>query len=180
MVGTEILTILNPKSIDVNHVPGGTPEITADDILFAMSGCPEGQWRLALVKLCGRPEEIRTLYYALSVAAAGNKSIRRWVLKNKGYLEPLCLLAIRELTESAKCIPCGGSGSRRVKKIKLINCEFCRGTGHKGLDIRAKAKSIGIKRENWNKYQIIYEQIFAILLNWDAGIKKRITRRLSN
>ena len=178
MVGTEIFTILNPNSIDGDHVPGGVPEITAQDVDFAMSGAPNGMWRLALVKLCGRSEETRNLYYALSVAAAGKKSVNRWVLKNKGYLELLCILAIDELTGAAKCKSCGGSGSRRIKKVKLVSCEFCRGTGHKGLDIRVKSKAIGVSRQDWNKYRVVYDQIFDILTAWDLGIRKRINRRL--
>jgi len=174
----ELLTMLNANGIRVNHIPGGTPEITEADVLFAMAGAPVGMWRLALVKICGRGEETRNMYYALSVEAAGNKAIRKWVWNNKGYLESLCLLAIHEINETRHCTVCNGTGARNIKKSKLVKCSFCKGTGHKGLSTRNRIKQIGLTAKQWKRCKYVYGLILNILLNWEGGIRRRLKRKL--
>jgi len=174
----EILTILNANGIRVNHIPGGTPEITEADVLFAMAGAPVGAWRLALVKICGRAEETRNLYYALSVAAAGKKSVSKWVMKNKGYLERLCLLAIHEINETRNCWVCHGTGARNIRKTKLVKCDFCNGSGKKGLTNRDRMAQIGLTAKTWKKCKYVYGVILNILLNWESGIRRRLKRKL--
>ena len=177
-MSVEILTILNANGIKVDHIPGGTPAITEQDVLMAMSGAPTGMWRLALVKICGRVEETRSLYYALSVAAAGKKSVHKWVTKNKGYLERLCMLAIHEINETNNCKVCHGTASRKIRKSKLVKCEFCRGTGHKGLATRDRIKRIGLDVKQWKQCKYVYGVILNILFNWEGGIKRRLRRKL--
>jgi len=177
-MSVEILTILNANGIKVDHVPGGSPSITEQDVLMAMSGSPSGMWRLALVKICGRANETRNLYYALSVAAAGKKSVRKWVSKNTGYLERLCLLAIFEISETRNCWVCHGTGSRSIKKSKLVKCEFCNGTGQKGIGTRERIKRIDLSEKQWKKCKYVYGVILNILYDWEGGIKRRLRRKL--
>ena len=177
-MSTELLTILNANGIKVDHVPGGIPTITEQDVLFAMSGAPVGMWRLALVKICGRGQETRNLYYALSVAAAGKKSVNKWVMKNKGYLERLCLLAIFEINETRNCWVCRGTGARNIKKTKLVKCEFCKGTGQKGIGTRERINRVGLSEKQWKRCKYVYGVILNILINWESGIRRRLKRKL--
>ena len=173
MIAPEKLSLLNPKSVNLEHVPGGTPTLTREDVIGALSGVSDGMWRLALVKGLEEYGEARKLYYALSVAALGKKSVRNWVSKNKGYLETLCLLAIKEMVESRFCRVCRGTAMRQTKN-KLVQCTFCRGTGYKGFDIETRKQATGIK--NWGECQYVYEQIYNILLDWQAGIKRKLRK----
>ena len=173
MIAPEKITLLNPKSVNIDHISGGIPTLTREDVLCALAGVPEGMWRLALVKELEEYGEARKLYYALSVAALGKKSVRNWVKKNKGYLETLCLLAIKEITESRHCRVCHGT-AMRLTKSKLVECTFCRGTGHKRFDAETRKELSGIK--DWKKCRYVYERIYHILLDWQSGIKRKLKK----
>ena len=179
-MSAELLTLLNANGINIDHIPGGIPEITQQDVILALQGASQGMFKLALFKLCGREEEKRKLYYELSVYAAGDNLVKLWVLANKGYYEKLCMLAINEINHTSTCKPCGGTGARKIKNVKLVTCEFCNGSGYAGLSARKRASQAGIKHKDWNKCKDIYNRILNILINWESSIDRMLRRKLRN
>lgn len=174
----ELITILNANGIDFNHIPGGVPAITEADVLAALAGIEDGAWRLALYLLCGRPEEKRHVFHWLSVKGAGDKRTRLWVMQNKGFYHSLCALAVEEIGNTNTCKPCGGTGMRKIKETKLIECTFCNGTGRKGFTARQRAALAGIKNKDWPRCRDTYARLFNILINWESQIGQRLYRKL--
>lgn len=171
----EIIALLNAKGLSTDHARGN-PEITQEDVLFALSGANDGVFRLALYKICGRSEEARALYWALTQEMGLRNPIQKWIIKNPGWMEKLGSLAVREIIETSYCKPCGGTGRRPNAKKELITCTFCNGSGYKSFGNKRRAKGIGVKRNEWVKYSVVYNQIFDILMEWEWEIAKQLNR----
>lgn len=122
----EILTKLNPGSINLEGVRGGVPDITFEDVCMALAPASQGAW-LTLMVIHGQSELRNKLKNHLYVAAAGICGNIKKTEQEKKYniIERLTLLAIEEVIDDKKCPACKG-----VKYLASKKCHVCNGKGH--------------------------------------------------
>jgi hypothetical protein len=159
----EILSKLTPKTSSWSMGAGGASELTWQDILLAMQGCPPEHQAFMLYVYAGDPKSRHSFFAGLFMEAMTDPAIQAWRnvrSQQKGYhraIETLCLLAIIEWSDryETKHRPAG----------RLTNQE--------------RAKFMGVSRGTWNrKYKMIYQIIVAMPAEWQSSVMRKVNKRL--
>lgn len=117
----EKLAMLTPKSLDLDHVPGGIAELTQMDIAGALHRLNRFEHELLRVKYCGdAPHELyeSCLMWAME---------QDWKLSH-GKTEESVLFALSEAVGSNRCRSCNGVSELLIDS-KVETCPACNGSG---------------------------------------------------
>lgn len=165
----ELLTLLNPNSIDPTKVQGdgnGKPTFTSEDVAGALRDLDDDEVNLLLSKYTGNTETLKSIcsntntqdkeYYSLYLKVVDLFNFKGYRVKGdkKGKIRCLLNLCIIESMESP-CPTCKGTKTYRYKP-----CKAC--TNHPGqlrLSNSQKAHAIGINRKNWTRWVKPYNEV---------------------
>ncbi len=117
----EKLAMLTPKSLDLDHIPGGIAELTQMDIAGALHRLNEFEFELLRAKYCGgAPHKL----YARCFTWAMRQG---WGLP-KGKTEQSVIFALSEAIGSNRCESCNGVSELLINN-RVEVCPACNGSG---------------------------------------------------
>jgi len=145
----EKLTILNPKSINMDSL-GGRSEWTAADMSACCAGANQPGLDLLIFQICGEGE-YKALYDVFEPEAIRVAKRLKWSLTRSGLLriEVFTKILLYEAVTGTKCPSCRGTKFSRIEPTKP--CRTCRGTGMYTLSDHAKAKLMEISQQAYTK-----------------------------
>jgi len=120
-VNVEKLAMLTPKSLDLDHIPGGIAELTQMDIAGALHKLDKFEHELLRVKYCGDPAH--GLYASCLMWAMEQD----WDLP-RGKTDATVMFALSEAVGSNRCSSCNGVSELEIDN-KIEVCPACNGAG---------------------------------------------------
>ncbi len=142
----ELMAMMTAHGIQIGHVPGGRPKITALDMAGAM-GIAHVETRyqmLALAKYClDDPAKHQAWSFWFQDRLAHYREQRaEW---KRGQIDVLCSYTLEEATSANVCTRCDGVGSVLPGELRR-ECGRCRGTGKAYPGDSAMARLLGVDR----------------------------------
>lgn len=145
----EKLTILNPKSINMNGV-GGIPELTAADLAACCSNANNAGFLLLVAQVCGS-YNFSMVFNEFWPETEKLAKRLKWRMreKDKETLKKFLEMLLIDSIFSEKCPSCRGT------KYSLINpsekCPTCGGSGQPLTFDFKKAEYIGITKQSYSE-----------------------------
>lgn len=184
----ELLSLLTAKVQHFAMAPGGVPDITADDLAFALATIENrNAVRYARLKYAHDLTVIEDLALAMRQQTTQFKSVGKWREGRKNWILDMCYLALIETIDPLTCPWCLGQEDRQVRKPgkgyrvgQIIRCDACKGTGRRKLRAVDRAKLMGIDQGSWSRpWAPRYEDIIAMPLNWDGEIVTAVNKKIA-
>lgn len=174
---TELLTKLSPHArFPDGSASGGSPDITAEDVMQACAGLGRHIYLYALVKFAGfyDPPTIAGLKREMFYVVRNMYALMGWNLP-RHHLRPLTGLALNMMLVPNYCRRCHGAGRHHNQRP----CAKCSGTGiGKPLTAAEKAEAVGVEVKDWAKYEDALGTILNSLSLADDKIARHIKRKL--
>lgn len=147
----QILTRLNPGTINFEGSRGGIPELTTSDIAACLAGANITGMNILLKRVAGFEIAIQRIYDTVRDSALRVAWRNGWKLTDKGLekLVILLYLAICEKVATNVCPSCRGTKYSILRPSE--HCRTCRGTGKWKIDDYIKAKAIGISKSAYSQ-----------------------------
>ncbi|MCX4025125.1 hypothetical protein H0A36_30130 [Endozoicomonas sp. SM1973] len=185
MVNANVMALLAHGSINYEGVPGGTPQLTAEDVAGAlgMGNLPREAYLLGLLKYAGD----KTVLHEL------DRLVQEYVIRvgvREGWREPwpkekkkslffflqFSRQMINEVLNENICKTCNGTGIYQHKSVtRKCNCN----NGKKELNKSGLAKNCCIAYKNWhNTWHSRYLECLKQLHKWDQEINYQLLRYL--
>ena len=179
MSTAELLAMMTPKGVKVDHIPGGIPKLTGIDVAGAcgMAKLSGPEYRLMLAKYCGDADSLRELEYDVWSRTADLAVANGWKpVRGKPYLRTLAITAIGEVISDHRCHKCNGTGLN----MKLRACHACGGTGIENIPGGADVERLyGISADAWKKtWQHRFPLVVDELRRWEGVAIGKITRSI--
>ncbi|MCX4027917.1 hypothetical protein H0A36_28520 [Endozoicomonas sp. SM1973] len=177
MVNANVMALLAHGSINYEGVPGGTPQLTAEDVAGAlgMGSLPREAYLLGLLKYA----EDKTVLHELDrlvqeyVIGVGVKEGWRepWPKEKKRslmFFKQFARLMINEIVDENICKSCNGTGIfSHSKLIRKCNCT----NGKKALSKLKQAKFCNINHQAWNeRWYERYSHCLKQIHVWHASV----------
>ncbi|WP_163833358.1 hypothetical protein [Spartinivicinus ruber] len=177
MVNANVMALLAHGSINYEGVPGGTPQLTAEDVAGAlgMGNLPREAYLLGLLKYAGDKtvlHELDTLVQKYVIGVGVKEKWREpWPNDKKRslmFFKQFARLMINEIVFENLCDVCKGTGiDKRSNKFRKCNCN----DGRRPLTKIKQAEFCGIFekcwRERWyTRYEVCLKQVH----KWNAQI----------
>jgi len=173
----EILKLTNAKTVRLDGVGGGKPELTREMLLAACAGCDEIGLTTLLMRICGDRSRQGPFYYKLYVAAMGLALRNHWKMRDKGQekIRSLMHLVVYEITSPPVCPKCGGTKYNRLMRP----CKSCKGTGVYKIRDSHRARALGINQSTWGRvWQDRYNQLYDLVSDKEYAALRIISRKL--
>lgn len=194
----DLLILATARNVNFDYIPGGKPNITMEDVMYALATVKHGGAELLLrVKYTHDTTFLSDLERKLLMAIADLESVQQRTIpkerQGQEFLRNLGRLALFEQLSPHICMSCGGVGKRlctadmlkamnkhniAVNEGKILECTTCRGTGRKRPTEHSRAQTMTIPWETWRRtWSGCYMDVQAILIDWeDIGIRKATHR----
>lgn len=153
----EILTILNPGSIDLEPTSRRTDKdgLSAALVSAAMAGADEIGVMVLMRRVGGDTSAYKEAYIRLTKGVIRVAKQNKWKLTNCDKVKDLLNLCLYEYIHPIKCPTCRGTGFYRYKE-----CPTCLGTTNYTLNDTQRAQAIGVHRSNWRRtWAIRHKQV---------------------
>lgn len=156
MSTAEILSRLNPKTVDLLGISDGSPNPEWQDILHAMHSLDH--WKISfLLYVYGDNPQCRHEFFAgLFMEIMERPDVQAWIRRSKaqsGYnkaVERMCVLAIIEW---------------KHWNVGIFEID--------------RANHMGVSLSTWKrKYKLIYQTIIATPAQWESEVMRIVTKRL--
>lgn len=185
MANVNLMALLSPSSINYNSTPGGTPQLTAEDVAGAlgMGNLPREAYLLGLLKYADDKTVLHELdklvqEYVIKVGVR-NKWREPWPSDKKKSLFFFLQFGrqmINEVLKENTCKTCNGTGVYQHKALtRKCNCN----DGKKEIAKSKLASNCGITYQNWHKtWHPRYLECLTQLHKWDQEINYQLLRYL--
>lgn len=208
MANVAVLARLTAGSLwrDPNHISGGVPTLTGEEIRGALGGLSMLETRLALVMWCREDSEWRALERAALAEAAGLRRVVAWKGDHPpGLLRAFVAAALAEVTQPPVCRACRGAGTirymvdKRGKRIdalalkryererrmhqlreQVTMCLTCEGSGWKRMTDEELARFASLhypmSRQTWGRLSKEYG--YEDVYGWLKGRADAVERHI--
>lgn len=169
---------------------GGMPDITPEDVAFALAGQEAGNGLDRKIWLFGRfvflrdGRALRELVWRALLDASNNPEIRKMHARlpeeeKKRALSKMIVAALIEHRDSSLCKVCNGQG-QKVFQHKCIVCDACEGRGTQRWSDRKRAEKIRKDHRAYSRYwRDMYEEVWRMFNGWDSALNAHLIKRLS-
>ena len=148
MMGKEIITRLNIKTVDFESNRGGYGGLTTSDICASMAGSNKAGMALLIERVAGSRCIHSSEFYILYRQVVDLSIAGKWMIKkNTEQLRTMLQMAILEHCVGGSCQSCKGARYQKIDLSKV--CRRCKGTGHYHLTNEQKAKVISVRKSTW-------------------------------
>lgn len=179
MKADELMALATARSPSLEHIPGGIPILTQQDVMYALACIHHNGASLLLrVKYADQITYFTALNKELYNEILILWEAKKWEKGKNGQLHNMGRMALIEHVSPRICMRCGGWGND-IDHGKVIKCLSCRGTGRKKPSEAGRANRMGISRDKW-RYHLSdkYHFIQAILDEWESLGIGRATSKL--
>lgn len=173
----ELLRLLNPKTVRLDGVSRGLPEMTTDDVNAACAGADQIGLDLLLSKVCDDRAAQHRAFYNLYQEVIQLAVDHKWKIRKRGQdkIRSLTQLILFELTAIPRCPKCKGTKYNR----RLRPCKACDGTGFYKIKNSQRARALGINSSTWNRvWSYRYAEVLALMSNHESSALNSIGEKL--
>jgi len=194
----EMLTMITAKSAPFERMPTGIPTITKADLLAAMGMIKHPYASIyCRVKYAGQDSFWGDLHLETAIEITRLWDHNRWPVPHGwnmiDWINQLARMALIEHIWPHICQQCGGTGfgivkarqirqrrrKRNTKIGQVIECQICKGTGHKKPTRRSRAQAMDMAHTTWvYKWDDRYRDILIVLDRVEAIGLGSIAKRL--
>ena len=178
MKASELLSLATARSLNWENLPGGIPNLTQQDVMYALACIHhDGAALLLRVKYADQKTYLPDLDNELHIAIIDLWKAKKWP-SNDDFLRNLGRMALTEHISPRVCMRCGG-WKHDIENGKVIQCRACRGTGRKKPSDSGRARLMGVTRDIWRRrWADKYYYIQALLDDWEGLGIGRATAKL--
>ena len=162
------------------HVTGGRPKLSMEELMGALGGLDDGPTRLAYVMWGLSGADIQACERAAMVEATKLKSVQT-NSGPAGLLRAFCRVAIAEVAMPPICRSCKGVGYQGPRA-----CKRCEGSGNQAMSLRAKAQIASVhyqcSKDSWQELakKHEYEAIYRMVERWRSRAIGHVWYQLSS